>query len=61
MGFVKFELLDTAGDDVIINTNYILYVLPLNVTNSQITMRDGTTISVEDSVDDVEFAIKHIR
>ena len=57
--FIPFKLLDTGGEEVIINTNYILYVLPLDTVHSQITMRDGTTINLEESVDevDVEFNI----
>lgn len=61
MSFIKFKPLGTRGDEVVINTNYILYILPINTVNSQIIMRDCTTISVEESVSDVEFAIKLIR
>lgn len=53
MTFIPFELLDT-GEEVLINTKYILYVLQLNTIHSQITMSDGTTINLEESVDDVD-------
>ena len=57
MSFIKLKPLGTRAEEVVINTNYILYILQINTVNSQIVMRDGTIISVEESVNDVEFLI----
>lgn len=56
MSILKLDLKGTA-DNVLVNTKDILYVLPNGSFSCQITMRDGTTIDIDESLDDLYYEL----